>query len=208
MSKIINMVGERYERLLVTSRADNNKSGRAMWNCLCDCGKTKAIIGVTLRNGRSKSCGCIRSEMNTERLTIHGMAQSPEYSVWVAMIQRCTNPNNKEFENYGDRGISVCERWVNSFSNFIKDMGERPTHRHSIERVDNNTGYSPENCAWATMTEQSKNKRTTIFCTINGVKKPLVDWAREYCIDPGLIRDRKRRGWSDEQAVFNPLIKH
>ena len=207
MSEIKDMTGLKFERLTIISRAENNKRGRAMWNCLCDCGKTKKIIGVTLRSGRSKSCGCIRSEMNTERLTVHGMTHSPENAVWRCMKQRCYNPNNKEFHNYGSRGIKVCDRWLESFNNFIEDMGERPTHKHSIERINNNKGYSPGNCKWATMKEQSRNKRETKFFTIDGIKKPLVDWCDTLGMKRSTVYERIRNGWPVEKALYEPIKK-
>lgn len=158
MGKAIDLTGFKFGRLLVISRVPSH-SPHAVWNCRCDCGEEKNVIGQNLRRNKQKSCGCL----DRERKTTHGATQhgsvTKEYMSWKAMIQRCTNPKRKGFEDYGGRGIKVCERWSVSFENFLEDMGKRPTDKHTIDREDVNGDYCPENCKWATMSEQIVNQR-------------------------------------------------
>src|SRR3954471_6233232 len=149
---LIDRTGQRYERLTVTSRADNYR-GNAQWHCACDCGRKIVALGNDLARGKVKSCGCY----NAERIVKHGMANSPVYHVWQAMIQRCENPNCDAYENYGARGITVCEEW-HDFELFIADMGVRPKG-FSIDRIDNDKGYCKSNCRWASTAQQLNNRR-------------------------------------------------
>lgn len=153
-----NLTGKRFGRLVVTSQAekhrDKNGDARVMWHCVCDCGSTSIIIGGSLVSGNTTSCGCfIREKRTTHRLT-----GSSIYRTYNAMLQRCCNPNNESYKNYGWRGITVCERWIQSFENFYEDMGESPEGK-SLDRINNEKGYSKENCRWATITEQALNRR-------------------------------------------------
>jgi len=135
----------------------------------------------------------------------HGMTKSPEFKAWVAMRQRCNNPKHAEYARYGARGIKVCPEWNTSFEAFIRDMGVRPSARHSIERKDNDRGYEPENCIWATADVQMRNRRICVRLTLNGVTKTAAEWARDLGCRPGTIVRRKRRGLSDEQALTEPF---
>lgn len=129
------------------------------------------------------------------------MSETPIYNAWRHMINRCENPNDNRFAYYGGRGIKVCERWRSSFENFLEDMGERPPNR-SLDRIDNDRGYEPGNCRWATRKEQARNKRTTRFIVFRGERRPLVEWAEILGIPAYSIWNRIRLGWTDEEALL------
>lgn len=169
-----NIIGNRFGALTVIAYSHTAPSGRSMWICVCDCGKEIVLRGYSLTTKNTKSCGCrlgtkkMRGENGVSVLGInetHGHTTnkvvSPEYRAWINMKTRCYNVNSPDYSNYGGRGIYVCDRWLNSFKNFLSDMGKRPTSKHSLDRFPNNaTGvYEPSNCRWATAQEQSDNKR-------------------------------------------------
>lgn len=141
------------------------------WKCRCACGCIKAVFGYSLTSGKSKSCGCLRPNQTT-----HGMYKTREYNSWNAMIQRCTNPNNPEYPEYGGRGISICKRWF-KFENFYLDMGERPANK-TLDRKNSNGNYSKRNCRWATITEQNNNRRNTKTVLFQGRRISVAKAAR------------------------------
>lgn len=152
-----NLVGQKFGRLLVIEDSDKRTNYNIRWKCKCDCGRFVDVLGLHLKAGATQSCGCLL----LERVTRHGhcpiSGTSPTYRTWSCMIGRCRYPSHKQYKDYGGRGIKVCRRW-NVFSNFLADMGTRPVGT-TIDRVDNNKGYAPSNCRWATMKQQQNNKR-------------------------------------------------
>jgi len=165
MRPAIDLSGNRFGRLIVIERAGSDLGGNAKWRVFCDCGKETIVSGCSLRYGYTKSCGCLRREIIINRNTTHGdscsRSVSREYGIWNGMKSRCTNRKCKDFKYYGGRGIKVCCRWLDSFDNFLKDMGRCPPGL-SIERKNNDGDYEPGNCLWATQSDQIKNRRVIL----------------------------------------------
>lgn len=166
-NRIVIKQGERYGRLTVVQEIDSilnaqNKKVR-IFNCVCDCGNHKIVRYSNLKNGNVQSCGCLFTDVQRSNKLKHGdlshNKRSREYITWANMKARCYNPSNNRYNLYGGRGIEVCERWINSYENFLEDMGRKPTPKHSIERINVNGNYEPLNCKWATDSEQMKNRR-------------------------------------------------
>lgn len=158
--KRIDISGQVFGRLRVIRYYGTNKNGKALWECLCDCGKTTICIGENLKNGVTRSCGCLRKEIETTVNVTHGMSRIRPYKIWVDMKKRCNNPKNKEYPNYGGRGIKVCVEWENDFPTFYKwAISNGYDDSLTIDRKDVNGNYCPENCRWSTLIEQGRNKR-------------------------------------------------
>lgn len=176
--------------------------------CRCDCGTIRTVyLFQGLLGGQSKSCGCLALERRTARNTTHGLSDTAEHNIWKGMKARCYNPKDTGYKKYGARGITVCERWINSFENFLADMGPRPSPEHSIERADGNGPYAPDNCRWATRAEQQRNLRSNVWLTLGERTMILTDWAREYGIHYVTLKNRLNRGWPVEQAITAPVKK-
>jgi hypothetical protein len=189
--------------------------------CQCDCGKKQEFWGNSLLSGSTRSCGCSTSlflrEASRRNFPSGNRHKNAEpdvrslFSVWQAMKQRCANSTNKDYPNYGARGIQVCASWRNSFSKFLLDMGKRPSPQHSLDRIDNDLGYKPTNCRWATRRQQSLNKRNNRHLTLKGVTKTAIEWVEELRVSlglrPELICYRRSLGWSDEKILTTPVRK-
>ena len=196
-TKMTDMTGERYGKLTVVSLHSVDKGGNTKWNCKCECGGTSVSYRQNLRNGKATSCGCFQKENMSKIKTTHGQSRggkvSSTYKVWDSLKGRCTNTEHNQYADYGGRGITVCERWLESFDNFLEDMGEKPS-KMSIDRIDNNKGYSKENCRWATNKEQIDNRRNTYVFTINGKEYASSSEAeKELGLYRGAVNDRCRR---------------
>ena len=204
---VTDLTGQRFGRLVVVGRADPpvNKRGNARWHCHCDCGRECDVIGSCLRCGHTASCGCLRKERALAANTTHGQTGSRLYRIWYNMRTRCENPHGTHYDNYGGRGISVCEEW-HDFANFMQ-WAERTGYRENLtlDRIDANEGYNPVNCRWVTMREQNRNRRNNANITYHGVTRCLSDWAVTLGINEVTLRSRIRYGWDVERAFTTPV---
>lgn len=165
MSKVVDITGQMFGKLLVISRVPNAKNGKAVWNCKCDCGNAVTVWGSNLRNGHTKSCGCLISKITCQRNTVHGKARTRIHNVWKGMKQRCTNQNNHKYKNYVGRGITVCDEWKNSFQAFYDHISTLPNFGekgYSLDRINNDGNYEPGNVRWATAHMQRINQRKRV----------------------------------------------
>lgn len=176
-----------------------------IWLCHCECGELTRVRAQWLRTGNTKSCGCLNQEKLRSRLlaqVTHGASGTPEFWIWSAAKGRCHNENDKRYHQYGGRGIKMCERWRDSFANFIADMGLKPTPDHSLDREDNDGDYEPGNCRWATGIDQANNTRRNLFIEAFGKRQTLSQWARELGMRPATIWHRIfRNNWDVERAL-------
>jgi hypothetical protein len=202
--RFIDLTGLQFHRLKVLERGPNASNGEVRWSCVCICGTYCLVYGASLRSGKAKSCGCF----SRERPVIHGLTHTPEYIAWQSMKERCLNPLTRNYRNYGGRGITVCERWVQSFQNFLEDMGQRPSPQHSLDRYPDNNGgsYEKANCRWATVAQQKRNTRRNRLLTFNGKTQCVTDWAAELRFPDSVLFKRIRRGWSVERALTTPVV--
>lgn len=197
--KAVNIVGSIFGRLTVVERSENNKF-KARWLCRCECGKRKVVDGTLLRSGHTQSCGCLAIERRTKHGGTAGYVYSKEYTAWKHMVSRCTSVKDPAWSDYGGRGITVCEPW-RSFATFLKDMGNAPSPDMSLDRIDNDVGYGPSNCRWATRGQQAANKRGSVVVNIDGFKECLAHACRRYGTAVGTAKARIRRGWTERRAI-------
>lgn len=190
MSYILNKT---FGKLLVIENAGRNKHGHKLYKCKCDCGTEKIVRADTLLSGKVSSCGCSRGNHK------HGMSRTSTYQCWNAMLARCTNSNDSSYKDYGGRGIIVCKEWY-KFENFYSDMGERPEGL-SLERIDNNGNYEPNNCRWATRIEQQNNRRSNLILTLNGESHNITEWANKLKVNENSLRSRLSYGWTIEETL-------
>lgn len=185
-------------------RNTEEKSKKAVFKCFCGNEHTANLYAVRVMHTRS--CGCLMYKKTTKT---HGLSRTSIYSTWGNIKKRCYNKLNPKYAIYGGRGIAVCDKWVNSFENFYSDMGDRPTPKHSIDRIDVNGNYEPSNCRWATAKQQANNTRTNRTIQIGSVRMTMAQWGERINMDADLIWKRLKRGWDDKKAIYtpNPSIK-
>ena len=201
-------VGTRRGRLIVVALYATPRGRVAV--CRCDCGEEKKIAYSKIESGDVASCGCAGKARSAAHRT-HGMSESKEFYSWCNMRRRCNEPGNAKFHRYGARGIKVCDRWNDSFENFLSDMGPSPGVGYTIDRINNDGDYEPGNCRWANSRTQSDNRSVTVRLTVGGKTDTLVAWAARAGIHPTTVRSRLHKGWTHEEAVglrSDPLPRH
>ena len=210
MTVILNLVGKVSGRLTVIRKtANRSKQGKVIWECLCSCGNTVLAVTVAITSGRTRSCGCLHKEIVKSTKTKHGLHHTPEYKTWQNIKNRCYNAKQNDYPRYGGRGITVCDEWLNSFEAFYRDMGPKPGPEYSIERKENDKGYSKENCRWATRIEQANNTRRNVFYFHNGTTKTLPAWCRELNLNYVAVEQRIRTlGWTFEEVIADAVKKY
>ena len=195
-------IGKKFNRLTVLSLEYRDEHYFAF--CRCDCGTEKEVRFERVLINRIKSCGCLKRELNKAQFLTHNLSNTSEHRSWMSMRQRCLNPNEPRYKSYGGRGIKICDRWIESFENFLEDLGFKPTLKHTLERKDVNGDYTPENCCWATNKEQSRNRQDTIYFEISGEKKSLIEWCEIYNVSYDRVRSRVKRGIDIKLALTLP----
>lgn len=204
------MIGRRFGRLVVLEEVESSVKGKPRYRCLCDCGNIIEASGNSLRMKKVRSCGCLHHDQLIERNTTHGCSKERLYRVWRGMIDRCYDERNESYGHYGGRGIQVCEDWRSSylvFKEFMISHGYKEDAKRgecTIERVDINGNYSPDNCKVISMQEQAWNKTNSHMEEYNGEKKTIAEWALEYNIPYNLIFKRLQRGWTMHEALNTP----
>jgi len=175
---------------------------RRRGNFRCNCGNVFQSFIHSMKRSRNHSCGCVRKEAARKSTTKHGLTSTGEAAAWKSMVNRCHNPKNSQYHNYGARGIAVCDRWRYSLDNFIEDMGKKPSPHLSLDRLENSKGYYKENCAWRTDTEQQRNTRWNRNITYKGVTKCMAEWCEILGLTYHTLKHRLDRGWDVEAALF------
>lgn len=207
--KTKDLTGERFWQLTVLGPVEVRRTVRptgtdvrTFWLCQCDCGKRITAPSTHLRTEHTKSCGCRHEDRKRRGFNrTHGLSRTPEYKIWVGIQQRCSNPNQDSYSDYGARGVSVCNRWKR-FSAFFKDMGPRPSPGHTIDRIDVNGNYEPGNCRWATRSEQANNRQDTVFYEAFGRRLTCAQWAAEMNIGYSTLQMRLANGVKIETALL------
>lgn len=197
----LNLTGQMFGRWTVgEGPTEANARGEIFWPCTCSCGTKRLVKAGSLTSGKSKSCGCYHKE----QVTLHGQTGTKTFKSWDSMLQRCLNPNAPDYRRYGGRGIRVDPRWVASYDAFVSDMGQRP-EGSSLDRVDVNGNYGPENCRWSTRSGQQRNKRNTPMLEWNGATLSWADWADRTGIPSKHIGWRLSKGWTVERTLTTPV---
>lgn len=179
--------------------------------CKCECGDVREYIAADITRGHSKSCGCLQRDVVRKAMTTHGASVgykcTPEYKIWCSAKSRCTNPSDSRYRDYGGRGLKMCDAWTESFASFYSDMGARPSKMHSLDRINNELGYGPENCRWATTVDQANNTRSNRIIELDGKSHTLSEWSRITGMSRGLISARIANGWTVREAIATPVSR-
>lgn len=199
--------GRKYGPITVIEFAGRSSTGRKrlLWKTLCRCGISRDLRKIDFDSVFSFECGCVRSIPVDNPKPSSELRESPEFNAWSSMKKRCLNSRHKRWSDYGGRGITVCDRWIMSFYNFLADMGERPSAFHSLDRIDNNGNYDPSNCRWATRQQQNGNTRYNHFVSYNGQTLCVAALERELGMPITSLKQRLARGWSIDDAVTVPV---
>jgi hypothetical protein len=201
------IANQKFGKLTVIKRNGSTKEGKskiALWLCLCECGNEITVRGSELRNGRTKSCGCLQRERASIVNSTHKMSKMNIYATWVKMLGRCNNPNINDFKHYGGRGIKVCDDWL-SFEKFYEDFGKDYKEGLTIDRIDVNDGYNLDNCRWATRKVQGNNTRRNKYIEYKGEILTIAEIADKYHINYSVLYKRLKRGWDIHKAVSEPI---
>lgn len=206
MPKIHDLTGETFGRLTTLKRAGSDGK-RRLWLCECSCGTQLTVHSTALRSGHTKSCGCYKREYAASRARTHGLRKTRLFDIWSGTRQRCSNPRNPSYPRYGGRGITVCAEWQKNFTAFyIWAQANGYDDSLTLERIDNDKGYSPHNCRWATRLEQGVNKSNTVIVRFRGQDTPLAILIRtQAVVQEKTVRRRIANGWEAERALLEPL---
>ena len=205
MGKVNDLTGLRFGRLSVIERAGSNARRHATWLCRCDCGNTTVVSGADLRSGNTKSCGCYHDDVSRVLRTSHGSYGTKLYYVWLSMKGRCLNPKNKAYKNYGARGVTVCDEWLNNFESFQQwALSNGYEEGLSLDRIDNDAAYEPSNCRWVTSVVQNNNRRSNRYIEYGGESHTVAEWAEITGLPYEALRKRIAKGEPPEKA-FGPL---
>jgi hypothetical protein len=203
--KALDLIGKKFNRLLVVKK-NGRKNQKVMWECVCDCGNTTFVSTFYLTHNKVRSCGCLHKEQLIERNTTHNQRHTNLYETWKKMKDRCRNINTKEYKNYGGRGVKVCDEWINDFQSFYDWSYSNGYAEHlTIDRIDNNGNYCPENCRWISLKEQQRNKRTNKMISYKGQVRCLSEWCEILNLKYPTINGRLHRNWSIEKAFETPI---
>lgn len=203
MCRVVDISGQTFGRVTVVTYA-----GKSLWLCRCVCGTEKLLHGKRLRTGRTQSCGCLRADLTRARCRRPDSLPNKhpkEYRTWIGLKHRCLNLRAQQYASYGGRGIKLCDRWLTSFETFFSDVGPAPSPKHSLDRIDNDGDYEPSNCRWATAFDQANNRRNTIALSVKGERRSLGEHARDLGANVETLRQRIRRGWSDDKVAGTPI---
>lgn len=200
---VLDLKDKKFNRLLVIDRAENTKAGKSRWICLCDCGNKTTVVGSQLKDGRIKSCGCYNRDLLMERNIKHGLEGKRICYVYRNILERCSNPASNSYQYYGKRGITICKEW--SGENGLKNFSEwaykngydenAPRGQCTIDRIDNNKGYSPDNCRWVNLFVQANNKSNNVLIKYNGKTQTMQQWCKELNLSRSMVKHRYERGW-------------